>query len=96
MNAKTQTMLVGFGLIFAAVLVFFADKTYLSRALFPLFGPYYRWFFSPIAALVGTHMIFGKSSFDLRRGLGMGLFWLASVSLWSHFENMNGLFFDIH
>lgn len=36
-SATTQTMIVGFLLIFAAILVFFAQKEYLSRALSPLF-----------------------------------------------------------
>lgn len=96
MSATTQTVIVGFLLIFAAILVFFAQKEYLSRALSPLFGPNFRWFFSPISCLVGLHMIFGKSSFDLRRGLGLLFFWISSVSLWSNFYDKSGLFFDIH
>ncbi len=41
-------------------------------------------------------MIFGKSAFDLRRGLGLLFFWISSVSLWSNFYDKRGLFFDIH
>lgn len=89
-------MIVGFFLIFAAVLVFFAQKKYLSEALAPIFGPYYRWFFSPIAVAVGAHMAFGKSSFDVRRGLGLLFFWMSSVSIWCYFAEAEGLFFDIH
>lgn len=78
-------MVVGFVLIFAAILVFFAQKEYLSKPLSFAFGPYFRWFFSPISCLVGLHMIFGKSVFDLRRALGLLFFWISSVSLWSNF-----------
>lgn len=89
-------MIVGFLLIFAAILVFFANKEYLAQGLVPIFGTYFRWFFSPIACLVGLHMVFGKSSFDMRRGLGLLLFWVSSVSLWSHFYEKRWLFFDVH
>ncbi len=41
-------------------------------------------------------MVFGKSSFDLRRALGLLFFWISSVSLWSNFYGKNGLFFDVH
>lgn len=41
-------------------------------------------------------MIFGKSSFDLRRALGLLFFWISSVSLWSYFVDKNTLFFDVH
>ncbi len=41
-------------------------------------------------------MIFGKSSFDMRRGLGLLFFWISSVSLWSYFYAERGLFFDVH
>lgn len=44
-------------------------------------------------------MFIGKSSFDLRRGLGLILFWLSSVSLWSFIVDeplVKKLFFDIH
>lgn len=37
LSKMTQTMIFGFVLIFAAILVFFADKEYLSEALSPLF-----------------------------------------------------------
>lgn len=96
LSKMTQTMIFGFALIFAAILVFFAQKDYLSDALSPLFWPYFRWFFSPIACLVGFHMVFGKSAFDLRRGLGLLFFWISSVSLWSYFDGKKWLFFDVH
>jgi len=96
LSKMTQNMIVGFLLIFGAILVFFAQKTYLEDALSPLFGPYFRWFFSPVACLVGLHMVFGKSAFDLRRGLGLLFFWISSVSLWSMFYDKSRLFFDIH
>lgn len=96
LSKMTQNMIVGFLLIFGAILVFFAEKTYLEDALSPLFGPYFRWFFSPVACLVGLHMVFGKSAFDLRRGLGLLFFWISSVSLWSMFYDKSRLFFDIH
>jgi hypothetical protein len=86
LSRTTQTMAVWFLLIFAAILVFFAQKKYLEQALSPLFWPYFRWFFSPIACLVGAHMVFGKSAFDMRRGLGLLFFWISSVSLWSYFD----------
>jgi len=92
-------MIVGTVLVFLAVLVFFADKEYLTRYLTPLFGVYFRWFFSPVALLTGLHMLIGKNSFDLRRGLGLILFWLSSVSLWSFIVDetlSKKLFFDIH
>lgn len=92
-------MIVGTVLVFLAVLVFFADKEYLTRYLTPLFGVYFRWFFSPVALLTGLHMLIGKSSFDLRRGLWLILFWLSSVSLWSFIVDeplTKKLFFDIH
>lgn len=41
-------------------------------------------------------MVFGKSSFDLRRGLGLLFFWISSVSLWSYFETGGNFFFDVH
>jgi hypothetical protein len=41
-------------------------------------------------------MVFGKSAFDLRRGLGLLFFWISSVSLWSFFYDKGRLFFDIH
>jgi succinate dehydrogenase/fumarate reductase cytochrome b subunit len=31
-------------------------------------------------------MVFGKSAFDMRRGLGLLFFWISSVSLWSYFD----------
>jgi hypothetical protein len=37
LSHTTQTMIVGFLLIFAAILVFFAKKDYLNQALYPLF-----------------------------------------------------------
>lgn len=37
LSQPTQTMIVGFLLIFAAILVFFAQKDYLARALVPVF-----------------------------------------------------------
>jgi len=37
LSQMTQTMIFGFLLIFAAILVFFAQKEYLSEALSPLF-----------------------------------------------------------
>jgi len=37
LSKMTQTMIFGFVLIFAAILVFFAQKDYLSDALSPLF-----------------------------------------------------------
>lgn len=92
-------MIVAVVLIFLAVLVFFADKDYLTRYLTPLFGVHFRWFFSPVAVLTGLHMFIGKSSFDLRRGGGLVLFWLSSVSLWSFLKegyDFKKLFFDIH
>ena len=92
-------MIVGTLLIFLAVLVFFANKEYLTQYLTPLFGVYFRWFFSPVALLTGLHMFIGKSSFDLRRGLGLILFWLSSVSLWSFIAEGTSekkLFFDVH
>jgi len=92
-------MIVGVILIFLAVLVFFADKDYLTRYLTPLFGLHFRWFFSPVALLTGLHMFIGKSSFDMRRGGGLILFWLSSVSLWSFVDKdyaIKKLFFDIH
>ena len=92
----TQTMIMGFLLIFGAILVFFAQKAYLEQALSPLFWPYFRWFFSPVACWVGLHMVFGKSAFDMRRGLWLLFFWISSVSLWSYFYDKDGLFFDVH
>lgn len=96
LSKTTQTMAVWFLLIFAAILVFFAQKKYLEQALSPLFWPYFRWFFSPIACLVGAHMVFGKSAFDTRRGLWLLFFWISSVSLWSYFDGGRNFFFDIH
>ncbi len=92
-------MIGGVVLIFLAVLVFFADKDYLTRYLTPLFGVHFRWFFSPVALLTGLHMFIGKSSFDMRRGGGLALFWLSSVSLWSFIDEeyaVRKLFFDIN
>ncbi len=92
-------MIVGVVLIFLSVLVFFADKDYLTRYLTPLFGVHFRWFFSPVALLTGLHMFIGKSAFDMRRGGGLALFWLSSVSLWSFLAEDYGtkkLFFDVH
>ncbi len=89
-------MIIGFVLIFGSILVFFAQKSYLENTLSPLFGEHFRWFFSPIALLVGLHMVFGKSTFDLRRGLGLLFFWISSVSLWSYLSEKKNLFFDIH
>ena len=97
LSHNTQTMMVGFLLIFLAVLVFFAEKSYISQALAPLFGVYFRWFFSPVACLVGVHMVLGKSAFDVRRAVGLLLFWASSVSLWSYFDTVTQvLFFDFH
>ncbi len=92
-------MIGGVVLIFLAVLVFFADKDYLTRYLTPLFGLHFRWFFSPVALLTGLHMFIGKSAFDLRRGGGLVLFWLSSVSLWGFIAEdyvIKKLFFDVH
>ncbi len=92
-------MIGGVVLIFLAVLVFFADKDYLTRYLTPLFGLHFRWFFSPVALLTGLHMFIGKSAFDLRRGGGLVLFWLSSVSLWGFIAEdyaTKKLFFDVH
>jgi DNA segregation ATPase FtsK/SpoIIIE-like protein len=96
LSKTTQTMGVWFLLIFAAILVFFAQKEYLEQALSPLFWPYFRWFFSPISCLVWAHMVFGKSAFDMRRGLGLLFFWISSVSLWSYFDGSKRFFFDVH
>ena len=41
-------------------------------------------------------MVFGKSAFDMRRGLGLLFFWISSVSLWSYFDGGKNFFFDIH
>jgi len=41
-------------------------------------------------------MVFGKSAFDMRRGLGLLFFWISSVSLWSYFDGSQKFFFDIH
>jgi hypothetical protein len=44
-------------------------------------------------------MFIGKSAFDLRRGGGLVLFWLSSVSLWSFITEeyaTQKLFFDVH
>lgn len=41
-------------------------------------------------------MVFGKSSFDMRRALGLLFFWISSVSIWSYFVDRSTLFFDIH
>lgn len=92
-------MIGGVVLIFLAVLVFFADKEYLTRYLTPLFGVHFRWFFSPVALLTGLHMFIGKSSFDMRRGGGLVLFWLSGVSFWSFLSDeyaTKKLFFDLH
>lgn len=41
-------------------------------------------------------MVFGKSAFDMRRGLGLLFFWISSVSLWSYFDGSQKFFFDVH
>lgn len=96
LTSATQTMIIGFFLAFAAVLVFFANKEYLDWSLTPIFWPDYRWFFSPIAFLVWLHMVIGRSEFDLRRWVGLLLYWVAIVSLWGNFSGTSEPIFDLH
>jgi DNA segregation ATPase FtsK/SpoIIIE, S-DNA-T family len=102
MTIELQNILAWGVLVILGALMFLATKEasvagkYLSIVGMKLFGPEYRWIFSPILIILGAMIIVKKASWSGSRLVGILLFFLSVTSLLGMYQRDTIGFFDLH